>query len=479
MLRATRSYIEAIATALSDKENITFNESNSWQTNVDKKQIDYNPLDLLNLPALAAKGLILHETAHVKYTDSIERSPLAKDNESMQDIYNVLEDIRIEHKLESNYGDYARESLEETAIVSSERHRQTMKQGKFSEHTRLNQFLLSILAKNYSQRYYRNSSLAMTRNDMYYRSNVAPEVIKKLEILENNIIVTALNAKNTQELVDYSDNVLYSKLKEFIEEANKKQDEKPVHRNEKVPPTMGSLTGSGRHTSKIPSDEDLELLLSPYINTLAKRLQDVLKERSSTRYTGTYKHGRLLSKNAYKVLTDDTRIFSKKKNPNIPHYVVSFLLDESSSMTGERHIHTYIGSYLIKRACEKLNFPMQLLKFESRPEMIPDLSSYRTHFNGGGNNEERALTMIRENTDPKDDNLILVLTDGGVGNDPRPIIKKMQRENYDIVAIAVGLGRKNGETAELQRNYPDTVVAQEVEQLPRMMIELLRKIIHR
>ena len=111
--------------------------------------------------------------------------------------------------------------------------------------------------------------------------------------------------------------------------------------------------------------------------------------------------------------------------------------------------------------------------------MIPNLSNYRTDFRGGGNDEERALKLIRQNTDPKDDNLILVLTDGGAGNNPRPMISKMQKENYDVVAIAVGLDRNSGETSELQRNYPYTVVAEQVENLPRIMIELLRKMIHR
>jgi hypothetical protein len=477
-MKATRSYIEAITTALSDNGKVTFKEGNGWQTNVESKVVEFNPHDLQQLDSNTVKGLLLHETGHVKYTQPVKASTIAEANKSMDDVYNVLEDIRIEKKLIDDYGAYANEGLEANIANTMITRKKEYQDGSFNNKPKLHQLLLSMLGENYGSRYDDNPEIEDGNYQIQHR--IDQDVKERIQKIDSRkFIRKALDAKSTQEIKELADNELYPLIKDYIEQANNAPE--PMHRPKPKP--GASLRGNGKNIAQIPSDGDLDLLLSPYINTLAKRLDDVLKEKKSTRFTGNFKHGKLLSKNAFKVLTDETRIFSKKTNPDKPHYAVTMVLDESGSMQGIRHENTYIASYLIKKACQKLQFPIKFIKLDSTAQFIGDsMEKYRTHFRGGGNNEVTALQAVEKHTDPREDNLVFMMTDGGCGNDPKPLIRKMEKNgNYMFIAVAVGLSTKDeAEYIEiLRRNYPITVTAEQVDQLPRIMIELLRKIIHR
>jgi hypothetical protein len=241
------------------------------------------------------------------------------------------------------------------------------------------------------------------------------------------------------------------------------------------------LTGDAPNIAKIPRDEELEQLLSPYINTLTKRLQDILVERMSTRYTGNHLSGKLLSKNAHKILADEKRVFSKKNTPNKPHYVVTMALDESGSMRGERHMNTYIAAYLLNRTCEKLGFPVNLIMFDDDARVIPKLRDYQSKYSGGGNDEAEVIRVLKKITHKEDDNLVFILTDGGCGYEVRPDVEKFTKDGYIMCAVAVGLSEKNNrdDVEQLRSNYPDVVLAENVENLPAIMIAQMRKFIHR
>ena len=92
MLKANRQYIEALTSGLAEGSDIKFKEGDRWCVDISKKTLHYNQRELNNWPIETVKGLILHETGHLKYTTiDEEQSDIYKAHpEAMQLIHNVL-----------------------------------------------------------------------------------------------------------------------------------------------------------------------------------------------------------------------------------------------------------------------------------------------------------------------------------------------------------------------------------------------------
>jgi len=493
MFRTTRSYLEALITALSNENKITFKEGKKWVTNVAKREVTYNPTDLVFAPALVAKGIIIHEVGHILFTDKIQKdTPNLIKHPSMQYVYNQFEDMRIEYLLMQQYRGFAIQALAHCStwgLIG----RISLAKLKMLERTKLMEFLDSTNL----QRFYSGKIVEWSRNNLYYlardlRDYNSTEVKKALSSADSDIqacVGKILNASSTEVLKQLVDQYIYRHAKPFLDEADKQlekeQREGKADGNKSIEEELRegkpdrSFEGKmEEYLTDIPSDEELRSLLGGYIHTLTQRLADILKEKASVRYTGAHKKGRLLSKNAYKVtVSDETRLFSKRTNPDTPHYSITFVLDESGSMEGYFHAQTYIASFLINEAMKRLKFEIKYIRFNHTTQVISDLSVYRK-MRGGGNNEFLALDVTYKNINKYDDNIVLMMTDGGIGvnsSTMRTLIHKIEKEkNATLIAIGVGL------TSDyLKQFYPTYIAVPKIEQLPLKMIEMMRSLIHR
>jgi hypothetical protein len=482
MLKATSSYIEGLTTALATNSKVKFKSGNGWHANIKSKTLTYNLESLKKMPFEVAKGLILHETGHIKYTEPSPDSKLRKENPAIQDIYNALEDIRIEDRLNQDYGGFSQEALDKMNYYSIDQLIEDQESGNFSKRSDLNQILTSIIVENDIHK--TDREMRIYSQDLFekkfwdYSAGLGDKIRDELKKIDASEIINQVKScASLKELKDYVDKSVYPLLKDQVIRANKKPDKMPRGLTEtlKIGHSGKGYPSKPILNQSIPSDNELKLLLSPLSNTLAIKLSNILKENSTIRYTGSHLQGRLLSRNAFKVMTGDNRIFSRRNNPHKPDYAVTFILDESGSMQGKKHANAYIGTFLIKEACRKLNFKTHFIKYNDDPEKLADLSGYRD-FRGGGNDDLRVCELVYNELDKAKDNLVFILTDGGICNDPTPILRKFNAENIPYFAVGVGLDSCQ---AEQLKQYYQKSISCPAEQIPEKLIGLMSKVIHR
>src|SRR3990167_8544613 len=99
LYRATRSYIEAFVSAISNRSDIKFVEGNSFGVNLKEKKFMYDPVLLQQATVDEVKGILIHEVGHLNYTSITDEKESAeyKKYPILATLYNAIEDMRIEH----------------------------------------------------------------------------------------------------------------------------------------------------------------------------------------------------------------------------------------------------------------------------------------------------------------------------------------------------------------------------------------------
>lgn len=481
-MKSTRAYVEALTEAISQGSGITFKEGKTWGVDVTKRELTYNPIDLVNSEAMSVKGLIIHEAGHLLHTTDTPETTLQKKYPIMQLLYNACEDIRIEDKQMSKYGDWGAEGLSSIFADTLEKYISQGLPAPKSPVDTLLHVLCGILNEDAFSGRKQDFLYEMDfdSNDLHIRfSHDVRTRIAKSNSTPTEILYRSRNAVNTKDLKYVVDTYLFPILKDLIEKippqdqvkavAQMKEQEAEERRTHYAPAKMRP------ETDVLPPDKEIEALYGSYSRVLASKLKDVLKELRSTKYLGQYKRGKLLSKNTYKVITDEPRMFSRRNTPNVPDYNIIFVLDESGSMNGTKHKNSYIGAFVVEKAAKLLKFPFHGIKFnESVMDIGNSIKEYRK-FRSGDNNDADALRMAIKKLDPDRENIVFVFSDGGIGTDVKPPLKTLKEKHAIVIPVGIGI-RDN----ELKKAYGDNVVnVPDVTKLPNVLINILKTIIHR
>lgn len=472
MITASRRYIDGLCTALTQENGIKIEEGKNWAVDVKKRKLIYPAVSLTQCTPEEAKGLLIHEVGHLLFTGATHESDLEKQKPIMHDVYNAFEDIRIEKKLSDKYGAFADAPLlavKRQVVDSLKEYTDTSPVSLLRQvlsHTIIYETIDKTGQKNYQHGEASDYRDKITRESMdFIRDNFS-----SLKSVSENII----NAKDINEVKRICDSTAYPLLAEFIDKIPKEEQEREKQKSIIKEHSRGHIGGSNNPSfSDIPSDNELDALLSPYIDTLARQLGQILKERRAVRLQGLHRTGRLLSHNAYRVVTGETRIFSRRNVPDKADYKIILCLDSSGSMAGKRHINTYMGAYLLTKTFKKLGFPTDCIKFTDTIYPPGDLAPYRD-FSGGGNNDEGALNKAIERLDPLRDNIVLMLSDGSICTKVEEPVATLKKRGALLVGIGVGMT-----SDELKRHYGEAINVPDVSQLPIALISLLKRLIHR
>lgn len=230
-----------------------------------------------------------------------------------------------------------------------------------------------------------------------------------------------------------------------------------------------------------PTEQEVLALYHSLIYTTAQKLMDVLKDKDITRFTGNYKSGRLLSRNAYKVTIPNTdRLFSKKIQPNVPMYETHIILDSSGSMSEHnKYPYTFMGAVVLKAIAKKLNFPVHLYHFNIHGYKLNNIDDY-TVWNER-TLDERGLQLaysVMEKSDRDTEKLVFVITDGATMRQEFDTIRKnIEQVNGKIFGVGIKLYER--EEIEFKNNYEHAVLVPDIETLPSKLITILRSVIHR
>lgn len=484
-MKATRTYVEAIAKTLSEHDNITFKEGKGWSTDIQKKIVTYDPQSLIDYDIDAVKGLLIHETGHVNFTTANKPTPEQVKHPSIQQAYNMLEDMRIEKEQVKRYKDFARVPLTTINAIGllgkAEDTENLKKAPKLMQYLHGLQAVLLPYADYHIEDMLPYKEVAKIQDKI--NQTIGPELTEKINNTLNNcgtgnLVDMILNATSTDEVKDITHKYILPYCEDLLEEADKKPEKELQGLEPKDGHGRGMTEKGLNKQMTIPQDNELDLLLNPYVNTLAQKLSDILKEKAQTRFVGSHRSGKLLSRNAYKVLTSETRIFSRKNTPDKPKYTITMILDESGSMKdGIKQQHTYIGAYLLDKTCKKLGFKVNLIGMDSTARELNTIADYR-EIRGHGNEEIRALKLAKSKISKDDDNIIFLLTDGLTCSKPKPLIKELT-DKLNSTVIAVGIGLDQNDINTMKQEYPISIQAQEPEKLADTLIGAMQRLITR
>lgn len=528
-LRATDEYIDLLTSALTTKTGIKVERAKRWSTNIKKKILYYEPLSLKQFHYLVVKGILLHEIGHLLHTEVTQFTKLQKKKPAMQECYNAFEDMRIEDLLEHAYGDFATDGL------TAERQLGIIKQVAHLRFApKIEQFLQICLIdwcrdempySNLKSRlegffggWRRGNSPLKAHKDVENRYLEKREAIHKIR----DECIASPNCRRLKEIIDKK---LYPLIKDFLDDedkktsggsgssekendkSSKKENDEKGGGNKKV--SSGGSGGSGtsgggggtsdsniaKKINKLASapsikgdksngiggesrisELEAKALFYPYASVLAERLKNILKDKKAIHYRGSKKSGKLLSKNAYKVILGENKVFSKKTTPDSPDYAFHLVLDCSGSMDRKgrsKRYYTFLGSCLLEQVAEKLGFPIKFFAFDNKFYPLEKLDSYRT-VGGGGTKDIEALEEVYKRIFADKDNLIFVFTDGFSHGDPRPIINKIEKKNSTLIGVCFDLN-----TEKIVARYPNYIALKDSTELPRELLRKLKRLIHR
>ena len=98
------TYIEQMANALASKYKIKVKSGKCWAIDVDKKELEYNPQDLVSGTKATLIALLLHEIGHLKHTTSPTKlKSKYLDKRGGFEVLNMFEDFRIDNLMTKSY----------------------------------------------------------------------------------------------------------------------------------------------------------------------------------------------------------------------------------------------------------------------------------------------------------------------------------------------------------------------------------------
>jgi len=493
-MQVNRKYLDILSTALTQKTGVKVKAGKSWNSNIKSKTLEYDERDLLKLPFNIIKGLLLHEIGHIKYTEKTSTTELEKKYpNSMKAIHNVLEDIRIEKMLNNEYGDFTEElqlQLNDFFI------RYTIKnnKNKFYELPRLIQFLyLTYFHYQSLNNNYVYSILGYRGNTFIKENTIDKKVLKRLKDNDDKVedfTNYVSKYKTHEEVKEKTRSCLVPIIKDFIEEYEKEIKTRPGKgkiddiNKDFQKDTQKNIKKAIKKYEDIekPSEIEAKALLHNESYVLSQRISDILKERMATKFTGAYKSGKLLNKNAYKILNNEVKVFSRKIHNDKPSGYRIFLgLDSSGSMNGSRSLYTFLGSCILKSISEMIKLPTEIYKYDTECEKLDNLDNYDT--TGGGTLDFSLLETIHKKLKTEDnqntENLIFIITDGETyikdEIERNRILKELKNMNSKIIAIGIG----NIYEENFKECYENPIIVSGIGHLPMELVKTMRGLITR
>lgn len=509
---ATRTYLDGLAHALTDQTGITIVSGDEWKVDKEKNILQYKQDDILLQPIRMIRGLILSIIGRMKYTKVQPQSEIAKEYPQMYAVYDMVEDMRIIRELINDHGDFSIQALSnyysykidefyalpftsppEKAHELADR-LQLLQHYFYSLHEDFLSSLTYDVIENGEAIFFSTGSYPP-----YYNKKSVEFYGLRLEETKtwfgahrgefNSLQRRFSLCINTKMIVSFCDKEIFPLIEDVLEKGKGAGQGFSMASpgsadGESGKSLIPTIPGAGPALPEHPklssvTLEEIDGMLWPYINSLAYKLDAILRERRSSRFRGLKKTGKLLGKNAYRILTDETRIFSRKTVQDKTDYAITIIFDESGSMNyedihGKRYENTFIGGRLLQVVSQKLKFPVTLIGFSDRVVVYKDIREYIDDFEGGDNNDAGALRLAEKYVDPDRENIIFMLGDGGICTDITGPLKRLHDKGVSVIGVGVGVM-----TDELIKAYGTAINVPNVSELPMKLIDLLKTLIHR
>ncbi len=423
-----QDYLRQVANALTgEKEQVKIVAGHCWQVDL-KNNTLYFREDTPKSQKSEVLSLLLHEVGHIRYTDKRqvkEFSKLIETYPQVFDIYNALEDTRIEGKF---MGDYPKteELFDSLNTYYEDRLCAKIDSGEDKKIIKLHEYLIAIRT-------------LIRRKKLPKR--LSPDVRQVIDETYS-AVKRAVTCDSTEELVKICDDEVFPILHKILndketpapkdgqgrggegggktgkedgegesKDGEKKSEEtqdgkgdakgdtvkdsskgggageKRVGEDDLIEKTEGDVTGHGYGASgegekrvsnympDLKSYGDIKGKYQSLIVGFANRLKSVLVDNASVRYMGRYNSGlKLTGAKAYQSRLGKYDLFTRRREVNAKNYFVSLVVDESGSMShidGEdsqgvdiiNAITAREATIFLMETLERLAIPFQVVGF--------------------------------------------------------------------------------------------------------------------
>lgn len=259
--------------------------------------------------------------------------------------------------------------------------------------------------------------------------------------------------------------------------------------------------------------EELFEDIRPYYNFFRQKLNSIMEDNRLSRHGGSYNSGTLQNNTLYKWKTKNYRVFGKPVMRQNRDYAVTLLVDESGSMDwNDKNLNAARGAVLLSEVLNAIKIPFEIRGFNDTTRIYKNFSqpfdwsvkrsleniipSTKTNA-AGHNNDGYAINWSMVDLNKQvGQKILIVLSDGepapSYRSVPQADQKRLKRrgefstyQDFDIreeiklakrdaVLIGVGIGAEH-----VAKYYPESAICDDVSELPRMVLNILRKHIKR
>jgi len=439
---------------LAREHKISIREGQGWAANIEGRAVFYKKEDIYTLPEDHILGLLLHEIAHIHYTDQIG---VPKKNEELTRVtLNMIEDISIENIIGKDYPNAAEilESTKAEVLDTLIKMLPAMKDVSIYEKS------LLYAAARFENRGY---AFGISKYEKL------GEKISKIMLKQKKQI---LERKKTADLLPI--------VKEIVDLLIKEEGEPTESQKEKMAEISGGEgNANSRQAEQKTKKEIIESLkagqgwekgiktsqaitfvdeISDQATRIGKQLRTVLKRNNAMEYAGRYRSGKLLAKRFVRVRAlKDRNPFTRRIVKSNQSYAFAIASDVSGSMFGNGKIdsasYALSSMHMVSEALRYAAIPRSLIVFGEKAKTISPMGRGQIRWDEiagerniqladqGGTSIDKAIESCTNELEKvvAERKIMIVLTDGSSDlYEMEMAHKKATKAGIECLGITIG-----------------------------------------
>jgi hypothetical protein len=452
---------EKVGKLLAKEHKITIEDGEGWKANLKTRQVFYHKNDIYTLSEEHILGMLLHEIAHIHYTQIIE---IPKTNgELFGSIWNMLEDISIEHIIGKDYpnaGDILEGTREEL----------------------LDKLILMLPdLKDVSEFEKALYYAAIRFNGRGYPIGV--EEYEKMGIEIGEVMKqerqTILDREFSKDLIPLTNRILEMLIKKFgqptdqdkmsMRDNTQNMDEDPKTENGRVREKLIDELKAGNGWTKygVPIAHQVNFIdsIADQAKNLGKKLRTIMKRNNAMEFGGRFRSGKLLAKRLSRIkILKDRHPFSRRIIKSNQSYAFAVASDISGSMfdrQGKNSQGSYALSslYMVGEALRCAGIPRSMIVFGVNAIVAKKIGKNAitwsdiandnifTQANQNGTNIDAAMRECTKELSKikAEKKIMIILTDGESHQTEMEKQHKIAtKEGIECLGITIGKAGRNG-----------------------------------